>query len=43
MPALAGGRTKRDNARKVLAAGIAPSVERKDERRQARIAPKPSV
>jgi hypothetical protein len=37
MPALAGGRTKRDNAQKLLAAGTDPSVERKAERRNARI------
>jgi integrase len=35
---LADARTKRDNAKKLLADGIDPSVERKAERRQARIA-----
>jgi hypothetical protein len=38
MPAVAGGRMKRDNAKKLLAAGIDPFVERKAERRKARIA-----
>jgi integrase len=35
---LADARVKRDNAKKLLAEGIAPSVERKAERRDARIA-----
>jgi hypothetical protein len=35
---LADARTKRDNAKRLLADGIDPSVERKAERRQARIA-----
>jgi hypothetical protein len=35
---LADARTKRDNAKKLLADGIDPSIERKAERRQARIA-----
>jgi integrase len=35
---LADARTKRDNAKKLLAEGIAPSVERKQERRNARMA-----
>jgi integrase len=35
---LADARIKRDNAKKLLADGIDPSVERKAERRQARIA-----
>jgi hypothetical protein len=35
---LADARIKRDNAKKLLAEGIDPSVERKAERRDARIA-----
>jgi hypothetical protein len=35
---LADARTKRDNAKRLLADGIDPSVERKAERRQARMA-----
>jgi hypothetical protein len=35
---LADARTKRDNAKRLLADGVDPSVERKAERRQARIA-----
>jgi hypothetical protein len=35
---LADARTKRDNAKKLLAEGIDPSVERKQERRNARMA-----
>ena len=37
---LADARTKRDNAKRLLADSIDPSVERKAERRQARIAHK---
>jgi hypothetical protein len=33
---LADARTRRDNAKRLLADGIDPSVERKAERRQAR-------
>jgi integrase len=35
---LADGRIKRDNAKKLLAGGIDPPVERKEERRNARLA-----
>ncbi len=38
LTSLADARIKRDNAKKLLADGIDPSVERKEERRNARMA-----